>query len=342
MGRGAAAYHAPLDHGISVHGHVNVPRNAGSLAVLVVAAHHPVDGGIPLNLGMDVTRDVPLAGAAPVVGITAADDQAVIAPEHIRPDAGSDLRGRCIGCSVVIAACQGHSRQVTRSGHDVHGAEALLHGRGANVVQGQRLLVRQCSGAGGGGVFQLPGGIPCGIIRAGSREGNNRFPVNGGDGVQGLVNIRQREPRPQVNAQVVGGIHQGFGTEQILEFLETGKINQAGSQRHVLKHAAHIVHGGVVQASAVHRYIARNGSGTVGEDAHRFPHCEGVLEIHGARGGGDGSIPRQSRHIHGSIACIQPASRKRGGDGAGLGKYGAGIDGVGACKRYVLGQVHPA
>ena len=291
---------------------------------------------------MDVAGDVPLAGAAPVVGIAAADDEAVIAPKYIRPDAGGNFRSRGIGRSVVIAAGQGHPRQVTRSSDDVHGTESLLHGRGANVVQGQRLLVRQCSGSGGGSASQPPRGIPCGIIRAGPRKRDDRFPVHGADGVQGFVNVRQREAVPQVNAQIVGGVHQRFGTEQVLKFLETGKVDQAGSQRHVLQHAADIVHGSIIKAAPVHGYVARNRPGTVGEDAQRFPYREGILEMHGSRGGGDGAVTRQARHGHGPGACVQPAAGKRGADGARLGEYGAGVDGVGACKRHVLGQMHPA
>ena len=291
---------------------------------------------------MDVARDVPLAGAAPVVGIAAADDEAVIASKHIRPDARSDFRSRGIDCSVVITAGQGHSREVSRSGHGVHGAEPVLHGSGPDAVQGQRLLVRQCSGSGGRSASQPPRGVPHGVVSAGPRKRDDRFPVHGADGVQGFVNIRQREAVSQVNAQVVGGVHQRFGTEQVLEFLETGEVNQAGSQRHVLQHSADVVHGSIIQAPSVHGYVARNRPGTVGEDAQRFPYREGVLEMHGSRGGGEGAVPRQSRHGHGSIARIQPAAGKRGVDGAGLGKYGAGIDGIGSRKRHVPGQMHPA
>ena len=291
---------------------------------------------------MDVARDVPFSGTAPVVGITAANNQAIAAPQHIRPDVGGNRRGRGVGRGIVITACQSHSRQVARSGHGVHGAEPFLHGGGADVVQGQRLLVRQRAGGGGGNVFQAPDGVPDGVVRAGARKRDDRFSVHGADGVQGGVNVRQREAGPQVHAQVVRGVHQRFGTEQVLEFLETGEINQAGSQRHVLKHGTHVVHGGVVQAASVHGDIARNRPRAVGENAHRFPHHDGVLEIHGPCGGGDSSVPRQPSHVHGSGARIQPAPRKDGINVAGLGKHGAGVDGVGSRKRHVLGKVYPA
>ena len=177
---------------------------------------------------------------------------------------------------------------------------------------------------------------------AGSRKRNDCFSVHSADLVQGFVNIRQSKAVPQINAQVVGGVHQGFRTEQVLELLKPGKINEAGSQRHVLQHAADIVHGSIIQAASIHRHIARDRPGTVGEDAHRFPYRESVLEMHGARRGGKGAVSRQSRHGHGSGAGIQSASGKRGINGTGPGEDGAGIDGIGSRKRHVLGKMHPA
>ncbi len=338
----AAAYQTALDDGIPVHGYVNVSRDACRLAVLVVASHNPVDGSIPLNLGMDISRNVPLAGAAPVIGIAAADNQIVIAPQHIRPDAGGDFRSRGIGRSIVVAAGQGHSCQVSRSGDGIHGTEPLLHGRSPDAVQGQRLLVYQRTCCGRGSLFQPPGRVPDGLMGAGSRKRDDCFSVHGADCVQGLVNIRQSKAVPQINAQVIGGVHQGFRTEQVLKFLKTGEINEAGSQRHVLQHAADIVHGSIIQTASIHRHIARDRPGTVGEDAHRFPYREGVLEIHGARRGGDGAVSRQLRHGHGSGARIQSASGKRGVNGTGPGEDGAGIDGIGSRKRHVFGKMHPA
>ncbi len=87
---------------------------------------------------------------------------------------------------------------------------------------------------------------------AGSRKRDDCFSVHGADCVQGLVNIRQSKAVPQINAQVIGGVHQGFRTEQVLEFLKTGEINEAGSQRHVLQHAADIVHGSIIQTASIH------------------------------------------------------------------------------------------
>ncbi len=342
MGCRASAYQTAFNDGIPVHGYVNVSRDACRLAVLVVASHDPVDGGVPLNLGMDVSRNVPLAGTAPVVGIAAADNQIIIAPQHIRPDAGGDLRSRGIGRSIVVAAGQGHSCQVSRSGDGIHGTEPLLHGRRPDTVQGQRLLVRQRTCCGRGSFFQPPGRVPDGLMGAGSRKGDDCFSVHSTDRVQGFVNIRQSEARPQINAQVIGGVHQGFRTEQVLEFLKTGEINETGSQRHVLQHAAYIVHGSIIQAASIHRHIARDLPGTVGKDAHRFPYREGVLEMHGARRSGKDAISRQPRHGHGSGPRIQSAPGKSGVDRADLGENSAGIDGIGSRKRYVLGKMHPA
>ena len=200
MGCRASAYQTAFNDGIPVHGYVNVSRDACRLAVLVVASHDPVDGGVPLNLGMDVSRNVPLAGTAPVVGIAAADNQIIIAPQHIRPDAGGDLRSRGIGRSIVVAAGQGHSCQVSRSGDGIHGTEPLLHGRRPDTVQGQRLLVRQRTCCGRGSFFQPPGRVPDGLMGAGSRKRDDCFSVHGADCVQGLVNIRQSKAVPQINA----------------------------------------------------------------------------------------------------------------------------------------------
>ena len=252
------------------------------------------------------------------------------------------MRSRGIGGCIVVAAGQRHSRQVSRSGDGIHGTESLLHGRRPDTVQGQRLLVRQRTCCGRGSFFQPPGRVPDGLMGAGSRKRDDCFSVHSADRVQGFVNIRQSKASPQINAQVIGGVHQGFRTEQVLEFLKTGEINEAGSQRHVLQHAADIVHGGIIQTAPIHRNISRDLPGTVGKDTHRFPYREGVLEMHGSRRGGKGAVSRQSRHGHGSGAGIQSSSGKRGINGTGPGEDGAGIDGIGSRKRHVLGKMHPA
>lgn len=64
--------------------------------------------------------------------------------------------------------------------------------------------------------------------------------------------------------------------------------------------------------------------------------------MHGARRSGKDAVSRQPRHGHGSGPRIQSAPGKSGVDRADLGENGAGIDGIGSRKRYVLGKMHPA
>ena len=185
VGRRATAHQGPLDHGIAVHGHVNVPRDGCVQSVLIVAAHHPVHDRIPLNLGMDVPGHVPRAGTAPVVGIAAADDDVVITVPYIRPDTCGDGRSLGSGAGIVIAAGQNHARQaVSRSRHDIHRTEAVLHGRTADAVQGHGLLVRKSAGRGRGSAPQSPGGIPHRIVSAGARKRDDGFSGGIADGVQ--------------------------------------------------------------------------------------------------------------------------------------------------------------
>ena len=275
----------------------------------------------------------------PSIGHAAADNPSEIPPGDICPNIRINILCRSILVNAVVPSNQHHARQITCSAHHIHRAKAFLYGRRTNAVQFHRGRSRIQRNSRRRSAVQTPACRPGRIDASASGELNHGFTARIINGVRIGGHPIQDKAVAQIDPQVIGLANQRIGSHNVHELFKAGKVNQTGSQRQILQNTAHIVHGGVHEATAGHSDIAGNRTRSVDQNTDGAAQCRFILEKHGAGGGGNGSAAAYAQHVHGlpGNAGIQTPPAKDSRNISCSGKHRAGINGIFPRKGYVTG-----